>query len=208
VNAQAGDYSKFWLKPELLHVQASETCAHALDKMARADAQSVLVVEATDSAQPEASHLLGLVSTDKLLLYVPLQELRLAQPVRLSSMSRYRRYFLHCLVPNFQAPTAKPYEHTRARAEEAIRQFGAVPLRDVVRFYFAERAPLLGAIRDDEAFFSILLRFASGESSVAVAPNYSSNPHSVLGCLTTFDMLAWLDEDLTMLSKVACGRIN
>lgn len=62
----------------------------------------------------------------------------------------------------------------------------------------------MGTICDDEAFFSVLLRFACGESSVAVAQNYSSVPEAVLGCLTVFDMLAWLDEDLSLLSKIAC----
>lgn len=105
-------------------------------------------------------------------------------------------------MPGIESLTAKPYEHTRARAEEAMRQFGAAPLRDVVRFYFTERAPLIGTIRDDEAFFSVLLRFACGESSVAVAQNYSSSPETVLGCLSVFDLLAWLEEDLTLLSNV------
>ncbi|GMF19833.1 unnamed protein product [Phytophthora lilii] len=61
----------------------------------------------------------------------------------------------------------------------------------------------MGTVRDDEAFFSVLLRFACGESSVAVAHNYSSAPEAVLGRLTVFDMLEWLEEDLTLLSKLA-----
>ncbi|KAG6971982.1 hypothetical protein JG688_00004195 [Phytophthora aleatoria] len=173
---QAGDYDSFWQKPELLQIRASETCAHALEKMVRVDAQSVLVVESSETTRSKACRLVGLVSTEKLLLY-----------------------FLHFLVPGFQSSTAKTYEHTRTRAEEAIRQFGAALLSDVVRFYFAERAPLLGTIRDDEAFFSVLLRFACGESSVAVAQNYSSDPAAVLGCLTVHDMLTWLDKDLMLL---------
>ncbi|KAG3109636.1 hypothetical protein PI124_g11343 [Phytophthora idaei] len=133
-------------------------------------------VESSETTRSKACRLVGLVSTEKLLLY-----------------------FLHFLVPGFQSSTAKTYEHTRTRAEEAIRQFGAALLSDVVRFYFAERAPLLGTIRDDEAFFSVLLRFACGESSVAVAQNYSSDPAAVLGCLTVHDMLTWLDKDLMLL---------
>ncbi|ETK79442.1 hypothetical protein L915_14723 [Phytophthora nicotianae] len=177
---KAADYGSFWQKPELLQIRASETCAHALKKMVRVDTQHILVVESSDSTQSETCRLIGLVSTEKLLLY-----------------------FLHFLAPGFQSSTAKPYEHTRTRAEEAIRQFGTAPLRDVVRFHFTERAPLLSIIRDDEAFFSVLLRFACGESSLAVAQNYSSDPEAVLGCLTVHDMLAWLDEDLTLLSKTA-----
>ncbi|KAG2785575.1 hypothetical protein PC129_g13112 [Phytophthora cactorum] len=173
---KAGDYDSFWQKPELLQIRARETCAHALEKMVRVDAQSVLVVESSETTRSKACRLVGLVSTEKLLLY-----------------------FLHFLVPGFQSSTAKTYEHTRTRAEEAIRQFGAALLSDVVRFYFAERAPLLGTIRDDEAFFSVLLRFACGESSVAVAQNYSSDPAAVLGCLTVHDMLTWLDKDLMLL---------
>ncbi|KAG7382770.1 hypothetical protein PHYPSEUDO_004344 [Phytophthora pseudosyringae] len=180
---KAGDYGSFWRKPELLRIWASETCAHALEKMVRDDAHIVLVVESADPTRSDACRLLGIVSTEKLLVY-----------------------FLHLLVPGFQSPTGKPYEHTRARAEEAIRQFGSAPLRDVMRFYFTERAPLLGVIRDDEAFFSVLLRFACGESSVAVAQNYSSAPETVLGCLTVYDMLTWLDEDLTLLrGKERCA---
>ncbi|KAH7488845.1 hypothetical protein KRP22_008518 [Phytophthora ramorum] len=180
---KAGDYGNFWSQPKLLQIRANDTCGHALEMMARADAQSVLVVEHIGTGQVETLQSLGLVTTDKLLLY-----------------------FLHVLVPSFQSPSAKPYEHTRARAEDAIRHFGALSLRDVVRFYFTERAPLLGTIRHDEAFFNLLLRFACGESSVAVALNYSPAPDAVLGCLTIFDMLAWLEEDLTVLKgKERCA---
>lgn len=66
MNYQAGDYANFWLKPELLQVRASETCAHALEKMVRVDAQSALVVDS--SAHAEACQLLGHISTDNLFL--------------------------------------------------------------------------------------------------------------------------------------------
>ncbi|KAL3674961.1 hypothetical protein V7S43_000886 [Phytophthora oleae] len=180
---KAGDYGSFWQQPDLLQIRANETCGYALDKMARHDAHSVLVVEAPDSTQPETCRLLGVVSAEKLFLY-----------------------FLQILVPGFQSPTAKPYEHTRARAEETILQFGMAPLSDAIRFCWTERAPLVGSIRDDEAFFSVLLRFACGESSVAVVQDYSPNPEAVLGCLTVYDVLAWLDEDLTFLKgKERCA---
>ncbi|KAE9343364.1 hypothetical protein PF008_g9709 [Phytophthora fragariae] len=173
---KAGDYGNFWLQPELLQIPSNETCAQALEKIALADTQRALVVESIQTAQSETHQSLGLISIDKLLLY-----------------------FLHFLAPGITSPTAKPYEHTRARAEEAMRQFGAASLRDVVQFHYTERAPLIGTIRDDEAFFSVLLRFACGESCVAVAQNYSSSPEAILGCLSVFDVLLWLEEDLTLL---------
>ncbi|KAK1947601.1 hypothetical protein P3T76_001611 [Phytophthora citrophthora] len=175
---KAGDYENFWQQPVMLQLSANETCAYALEQMVQHERQSVLVVEASDLARPETCRLLGVVSADKLFLY-----------------------FLQILVPGLQSPTAKPYEHTRARAEEAILQFGRAPLRDAIRFCWTERSPLVGSIRDDEAFFSVLMRFACGESSVAVVQDYSPNPEAVLGCLTIYDVLAWLDEDLTLLSK-------
>lgn len=124
---------------------------------------------------------------------------RLSSPSALFFVISFR-YFLQFLVPVAQGTTAKAYEHTRARAEEAIRQFGSTPLRDLVSYYSTERAPLLCAVRDDEAFFSLVMRFACGESAVAVIQDYSSSPEAVLGSLSVFDMLSWLDEDMTLLS--------
>ncbi|KAG6591031.1 CBS domain [Phytophthora cinnamomi] len=81
---KAGDYGNFWLQPDLLQIPSNETCAQALERMAQAGTQSALVVEFTGTAQAETTQSLGLISTDKLLLY-----------------------FLRFLVPGFEAPTAK-----------------------------------------------------------------------------------------------------
>lgn len=173
---KAADYGNLWQQPDLLQLRANDTCAYALQQMAQHERHSVLIVDAPNPTRPETCRLLGVVSAEKLLLY-----------------------FLQILVPGFHTPSAKPYEHTRARAEEAIVQFGRAPLSDAVRFCWTEKSPLVGSIRDDEAFFSVLLRFACGESSVAVVQDYSPNPEAVLGCLTVYDVLVWLDEDITFL---------
>ncbi|GMF43671.1 unnamed protein product [Phytophthora fragariaefolia] len=68
MHKQAGDYGSFWSQPELLQIPSNETCAHALKTMALADSQSALIIECTASAQPDISHSLGLISTDKMLL--------------------------------------------------------------------------------------------------------------------------------------------
>ncbi|CEG41019.1 CBS domain [Plasmopara halstedii] len=169
---KVGDYGNICHNSELLRLQSSEGCAQALSKMAQYNAQGVLVVEVPDNVRSEKCQILGFLSAEK---------------------------FLHCLVPDLHMPATKLYEHTQARAEKTIMEFGTTPLRNIVDYFISGQSSLLGIVREDETFYNVLLRFACGESVVAVAQDRNPLSETVLGYLTIHDMLSWLDEDLALL---------
>ncbi|KAL7993896.1 putative CBS domain-containing protein [Plasmopara halstedii] len=173
---KVGDYGNICHNSELLRLQSSEGCAQALSKMAQYNAQGVLVVEVPDNVRSEKCQILGFLSAEKFL-----------------------QYFLSCLVPDLHMPATKLYEHTQARAEKTIMEFGTTPLRNIVDYFISGQSSLLGIVREDETFYNVLLRFACGESVVAVAQDRNPLSETVLGYLTIHDMLSWLDEDLALL---------
>lgn len=105
-----------------------------------------------------------------------------------------RRFFHHFLPP----------DPTSFHIERAIRKLGSVTLRDVLHFY-AKQPERFQCIDETEPFFSVLLRLARGSECVAVVADTPEHAHSfVLGTLSVLDALAWLEEDLTLLSACRC----
>lgn len=171
--------------------------------MAAATANAVIVFESADSAaESETRKYSGLLSADNFLWYGVnghpfLACIRTTDSIGCSVECSFFLRFLPQDVATGSS-SKSTFDRMQSHVERGIRKVGESTLRDVLQFFGKGSHPFQ-CIRDDEAFFNVLLRFACGAGSVAVLADAPDQPSSVLlGTFSVETLLGWIEEDLTL----------
>lgn len=106
------------------------------------------------------------------------------------------RYFVHLI--DIESGSAQG-EYTRLQIERALELLGTTTLRELLQF-FCKSETRFQCIHEDEAYFNIMLRFACGVDAVGVLFEYADPSCNFAGSFSVFDMLAWIQEDVSRLS--------
>lgn len=107
------------------------------------------------------------------------------------------RYFVHLI--DIESGSAQG-EYTRLQIERALELLAMTTLRELLQF-FCKCEARFQCVLEDEAYFNIILRFACGMDAVGVLFEYADQLCNFAGSFSVFDMLAWIQQDVSRLSK-------